>query len=322
MRWWAAALVLAACGDDSALPPDANNHLGMDAPIDAFAVDGPEPTILYGDGIVNLHPIDLAIDSTYVYWTERHEGRVMRTAISNGDTQALYDQQPGVAQIALDDSTLYWTSYAGLEAAPKSGGSPPMTLHAVAQEPLAADTDALYVVDASGVVRVAKIGGAVQALSSDQAQSIVAGTFGVVWSTSTAVQRFAPGASTPTMLAGGLQNAGPVGADDTYAYFAENGNIRIMRVAFADRRIDELMLVDYQIHMPRFFIDGDVLYYHDAERILRLPKIGGWATPITNRQFRNGLWMSIVADPANVYWAEYSLGGKLIELGVIARVPK
>src|SRR5438128_2075181 len=139
MQWWAAALVLAACGDDSAAPiPDANsNHLGADASTDAPSIDAARTDALPANILFegsNSHPVDLAVDSDYVYWTDDYPpGRLMRTAKADATTQTLFDQQGGqVGQIALDDTNVYWTGSMGLQAAPKTGGIQPTVLHASA----------------------------------------------------------------------------------------------------------------------------------------------------------------------------------------------
>jgi len=329
MRWLAAALVLAACGGDSALPPpDANNHLGTDATVDAPLLDAPiadaaAPNVLFRD--MNSHPMDLAIDSEYVYWTDRYyPGRVNRTSITTRQTETLFDQQgQHVDQIAIDDTTLYWTGDLGLQSAPKSGGVQPTMLHALVGGPLAADTNALYVVDATGVVRVPKVGGTAQTISSDPALSIVTGAFGLVWSTATSIERLAPGTTIADTLATGLNQVVAIGADDTHAYFVESAASRIGSVGFVDHAIASLYIFTTFVgSMPRVFVSGSGLYFADASTVYRLARSGGAATPIADRVYRNGVSIAIVADAANVFWAEATLGGKFSELGAIAQLPQ
>ena len=329
MRWWAAALVLAACGDNSALPsPDADNHLPSDAATvdapapDAALADALPPNILFVSNGRDSHPTDIAVDSVYVYWTDSATpGRIMRTAKTTGDTQALATLTSGnLWQIAIDDSNIYWTSDAGLQTMPK-GGTQVMTLYAPVHRPLAADTDALYFVDAAGIVRLAKTGGS-QHIATDIAISIVAGSFGVVWSNGTDVRRLSAG--TQDTLVSNLNEVDAVGADDTSAYFAENApNLvpRIGSVSYAGHTIQTLLQARSDLYLPRIVPDGANLYYCATTVLYRVMQTGG-ATDLYDGALPLGYPASVAVDATDVYVAGFALGGKFSEHGSIFRLPK
>ncbi len=111
-----------------------------------------------------LQPVDLAVDSQYVYWLDEMAGTVHRFAKVSGTDVTLASSQGKPHRIAIDASYVYWTNFLGAAVmrVPKVGGSP--TLVAAASQPTdlrVDDTDAYWIDSTTGALRRApKAGGA------------------------------------------------------------------------------------------------------------------------------------------------------------------
>lgn len=72
------------------------------------------------------HPISVATDDTYVYWTNDFGGTIVRCALSgcNETPEVLYDNQNVPRSIVVDDQFLYWSNQmdTNVVRAPKEGG--------------------------------------------------------------------------------------------------------------------------------------------------------------------------------------------------------
>jgi hypothetical protein len=58
-------------------------------------------------------PLGVALDDTFVYWTDYAVGTVNKTPIAGGTTEIVASNQPGAAAIAVDATALYWTNVDG-----------------------------------------------------------------------------------------------------------------------------------------------------------------------------------------------------------------
>jgi hypothetical protein len=58
-------------------------------------------------------PWALALDSTYLYWTDDGSGAVMKVPLAGGSPFTLAAGQDGAADIAVDSASVYWTTYGG-----------------------------------------------------------------------------------------------------------------------------------------------------------------------------------------------------------------
>lgn len=68
-------------------------------------------------------PFDIAIDVTYVYWTNKLGAAVMRVAKSGG-TPEILSGAVSPLHIALDATYVYWNDSVGVRRVAKTGGSP------------------------------------------------------------------------------------------------------------------------------------------------------------------------------------------------------
>jgi hypothetical protein len=131
------------------------------------------------------NPGAIAVDATDVYWTNGgtspshnaksggpiREGSVMKCAKTGcGNTPTVVASGLCLAnQIALDDTSVYWSSYYGVMKCAKSGcGSSPTTLASVSAGGLAIDSTSLYFFDlhAGAVEKVALAGGPIVVLAT------------------------------------------------------------------------------------------------------------------------------------------------------------
>jgi hypothetical protein len=93
----------------------------------------------------------IAIDGTYVYWTESGAGNVTKVPLAGGTPIPVATGQGKPLHLAVDASNVYWTNNLGaaVMSAPVAGGAP--TVFAAASSPthVVIDTDTVYWDDSS-----------------------------------------------------------------------------------------------------------------------------------------------------------------------------
>lgn len=54
----------------------------------------------------------VAVDESYLYWAQwMRNGNVLRVALAGGDVQTLAAHQARPLGVAVDDTSVYWTTY-------------------------------------------------------------------------------------------------------------------------------------------------------------------------------------------------------------------
>jgi hypothetical protein len=128
----------------------AGSHFWMYGACESGLCVSAPPTLVSGlNGVTQI-----ALDATYVYWTETGAGNVTKVPIAGGTPIPIATGQFKPLHVAVDASNVYWTNNLGaaVMAAPVAGGSPSVFADAVSPTHVVLDTDTVYWDDSNGVV--------------------------------------------------------------------------------------------------------------------------------------------------------------------------
>jgi hypothetical protein len=89
-------------------------------------------------------PYDIAVDGSYVYWTETLGGAVMRVQKGGGGTPQVFAAAPQPARLVLDSNYVYWFDNNGIERAAKAGGGTMLLAAVVSLGAIGVDDNFVY----------------------------------------------------------------------------------------------------------------------------------------------------------------------------------
>jgi hypothetical protein len=341
-------LLVSACGGRTPLEGAAPSE-PAGAPDAGFvdALDG-----CFGAGIVAIAsgeplPLDLAIDSTSVYWVETgpsgdcttSSGSVRKAPKGGGTATVLAQGELSPVALALDGTSAYWGDGCGtgrIRTAPLGGGAvrelpTPATTFFRNDRYLGVDDRSLYFND-YGMLAMPKDGsGPEQGLPGDS-NNFVGGlavdSTGAYWTAlvggtggTYAVLSYLPSVGHVTTVdappAGSL---GPVALDDAWVYFANDGNAiaRAPKTGGAStvlvtrsKAILALAVDEANVYWAEGYWAGG---YNSGTPVLAMRKAGGAASTLAPDA---ASVRRIVVDDRCVYWVEADL-----QLGKIVRAPK
>lgn len=264
-----------AGGEDSIQALDASDpdYLfwtaeGSDRVLRTAKADG--ATEVFYEGPADCRPFGLALDDTYVYWTESNDaGRVMRKARVGGTAEPLVTDQLSPRHLAVDDTNLYWTN----------GG-------------------------AGSVVSMPKEGGEVAEIASDQLGplSILLDDTWIYWTNvdgDRVMRRDKTRMLPAQQLAGDQDGARALAHDGTHLYWTTQSGNTVMRKLLEDGTTTTL--ASDQDGAWAITVDDQFVYWTNyfSDEVLRIPSAGGSPTIVASGQDGPA---AIAIDGYDLYW--------------------
>ncbi|HWO19945.1 MAG TPA: hypothetical protein VNO30_14260 [Kofleriaceae bacterium] len=216
----------------------------------------------------------LALDDTYVYWTNLDASTVKRVAKTGGAVQTLAAGQSGASGIGVDSTHVYWTQVFGdrVLRMPVGGG----TIETIAT---AQDGATALALDGTHVYWA----------------NLVAGT----------IMRWPKAGGTPTPIATGqpLGNAiqpAMIAVDATHVYWTNRGDGTIVKVPLAGGTV--VPLASGQSDPAGIALDGTHVYWTNSNNrtIARVAKAGGMAEVLASNSGAGS--SGIAVSGGSVYW--------------------
>lgn len=294
-------------------------------------------------------PAGLAVEDGSVYWTAPREGAVMKTPVEGGMSTTLVRGRDHPVAIAVDPSFVYWTDYnqgGSVMKVPLHGGTATtLASHQAFAEALAAGERAVYWTGRGRVTAAPLGGGRLTTLASQQALpfGIAVSRAAVFWTDHAAgaavlwrsvmwgpsAHRIAlKGILERTMrqgevmaapLAGGppwtvaAEQAGPGGiaTDGRAVYWTDDGSGRVMAAALPGG--SPTVLASGQQGPGDIAVDGASVYWVNftSGTVMKAPLGGGDPVTLASGQNEPG---AIAVDGSSVYWTDATGEGRLMKL--------
>lgn len=229
-------------------------------------------------------PWGLAVTGGYLYWVAFFRGFIARSGLGGEDPIELAESEGYAKEIAVDETSIYWTRPGMIRKMGRGGGAP-VTLIATNAQDLAADGSSVYWTQA------ASIGGG-------------------------AVMRMGLGGESPTALASGLSSPRGLALDASSVYWADDGDRTVRKVSLAGGAVTTLATAPGS---PAFVaVDSAAVYWTipgaipGEGSVMKVGLQGGAAVTLASGQPGP---TRIVLDGCHVYWLDASAGA-------IMKVPK
>jgi len=240
-----------------------------------------------------------------------------------GTLTKLADTGPGVVNVAIDTTSLYWREpggaglSVGLKKVPLCGG--PVTVIATlppqrsgpSVSPVAVYGQVVYVTSSAGLLSVPVTGGAPATLAARGAAAIAVSGVGIYWSTGLALLAMPLGGGVVTTVTDfGGNMIGDLALDATSVYWADQsgsgGYIFRAPLGSAATSAASSTLARLQVGEPYdFAVDGTNVYWSDAGGVMKAPSGGGAPVTLAARSLPA---QDLGVDAVNVYWIEWESG--------------
>lgn len=267
-------------------------------------------------------PLHMALRDGVLYWSEvQGTTRIRRVDTTGGTPTTLVEQSAGTFGLAVDSTHVYWLDstgddigYHALRRVSKDGGAGEVVASISSAIGMVADDLHVYVFDPQELLRIAKVGGAVQSIAAPTGLSSGPGTNSapavahdgnVYWvgfdtnaqpsvlSVSTGGGTIAPLATTTFPLEARIT------ADASGVFWSENENgYRIQRAPLGGG--NKSLLVDAQHPVLALTTDATAVIWADTQTIFRTHKTDGrFGTALS---LAEGV-VAIAADDVYAYYA-------------------
>ncbi len=191
--------------------------------------------------VQGAEPVNIATDGEYVYWSGPLAAMVARVPVGGGTVEPLATDSPDC--VAVDDTSVYWSSGGSVSAIPKGGGAARTLSTFGGNGPIAVDAIHVYFASWSngtaGLMSVPKAGGAVTTLLASSidaachvialgpAQAVVPYLSGTTWLNDSLGSVPLDGGASPTVL-DATHDAALVVGSATTVYWV--GNLPVLGV--------------------------------------------------------------------------------------------
>lgn len=286
-------------------------------------------------------PVDMAVDSTSVYWTEAYYsgipgGGAVRKVGINGDAvtnlaTALYSPY----SIAIDSTSVYWIGWDGGDVIKKVGisGGTVTTIASGLNSPysIAVDSTSVYWAEigsgtgtmTGAVKKVGINGGSVETLVSglDMPWKIVVDSSSVYWADNSdggwAIKKVGINGGTVIILASGIGQPSDIAVDSASVYWASSNGIN--KIGINGGTVTSLTTAVYSPFS--ITIDSTNVYWtNTGSGTGSINKVGINGGTVTTLAYGLNSPSSIAVDSTSVYWIDAGTYGYI--LGAIKKVPK
>lgn len=235
-------------------------------------------------------PQGIALDATSVYWTTT-DGNVLKVAIGGGNSTAMATAQSNPLGIALDDTRVYWSNDV-------AGGQ---------------------------IQAVALTGGAVQTLATAQAspQSVAIAAGNIFWTVNGKIERLPLTGGTPVDMATAQGVLGGLTADTNNLYWASVGQAAIRSLSLANGGAatnlvaDQDTVLSLRIHGGALYWSSDDLSAGSVGGVFSVPTAGGAPTVLATGQHGH----TVAVDDKFVYWTD-DTAGKILRVAIAGGTPQ
>ena len=273
-------------------------------------------------------PSFVAVDSKFVYFTEKGGLAIKKVPLYGGDAQTLATSLVGPVRLVVDSDYVYFTDVQNpgegyIKKVPKGGGSVTVLASGFGWPfGLAIDDNYVYFADQLNgeILMVSKAGGSVITLASglDGPRDLAVDDSYVYFSdyssgTGTgSIKKVSKSGGTPTTLASGLTAPYYIALDEDYVYFAEYEGSYVKKVPKNGGSVTTLVISSN--HCYTLAVDEDYVYFTEhiiqdyqviGGNIKKVPKNGGTIEVLQENQNYPG---GIAIDQNFLYYAEVSEG--------------